>query len=431
MSSSRRAFLSRLAVALGVAALPPELVSPPAGVLPIVPSGIDDEPFWEAVRKEFLTPPDESYFNTGSLGSQPRVVVDAATADMVRVARDLAHWNYQEEQPRYQTGYAPELALRRKLASLIAADADDVGLTINSTMAMNFIANGLDLDPGDEVVALEGGHPGGRAGWELREKRDGIRLVSVSLPQPLSKQSELIEMYEAATTPRTRVWALPHLTAGMGNILFPAEEMCRRARQQGIVSVVDGAQTLGQRVIDVHAMGCDAFFSSPHKWLLAPVGCGVLYIRREARDRFWTTLAGVQWDNHSDGMYRFMQYGAASGSLLAGLEAAMDFHISIGPERIERRVLALTRRLRDGLQNIDGVTIHSPQHPEMLTAMTTWGLHGMPGFELQESLWSEAKVRVRAASHGVPAVRQCCHINTTMREVERSLDATRALAARG
>jgi isopenicillin-N epimerase len=446
MRASRRSFLGSAAAAMAaVAAAPGRLFAAPAGgaadaadavpaafrgvvpaPLPRIPDGALDEEFWRELRRQFLIPPDEAFFNTGTLGSQPRVVLDAVTAHMTHVVRDIAHWDYYPDREQYFTGYAPETAVRAKLASLINADVDEVGLAQNATMGMNFLANGLDLEPGDEIVVMHGAHPGGRCGWELREKRHGVRIVFVTLPSPVEDPAQLLALYEQATTPRTRVWAIPHLTSGLGAVRFPVDELCRRARARGILSLVDGAQTLGHLAVDVRAMGCDAFFSSPHKWLLAPVGTGLLYIRRDAQPLFWTTLASTEWDNREQGMYRLMQYGTGNLSLLVGLERAIDFHQAIGSARVEARVLDLTRRLRTALAEIDDVVIRSPAHPAMLTGTTIWGIDGMAGSALQDALWADAKVRVRATDGGV---RQCCHICTTMADVERSIDATRRIAA--
>jgi selenocysteine lyase/cysteine desulfurase len=122
-----------------------------------------------------------------------------------------------------------------------------------------------------------------------------------------------------------------------------------------------------------------------------------------------------------------MQYGTGNLSLLVGLEKAIELHQAIGPERVEARNIALTRTLRSGFDEIGGVTIHSPRHEAMLTGTTIWSLAGVSGAELQEALWRDARIRVRASDGGV---RQCCHIYTTMADVERSVDATRRLAAR-
>ncbi|HUG39296.1 MAG TPA: aminotransferase class V-fold PLP-dependent enzyme [Longimicrobiales bacterium] len=201
--------------------------------------------------------------------------------------------------------------------------------------------------------------------------------------------------------------------------------MCRRARSRGIVSVVDGAQTLGHLAVDLRDMGCDAYFTSPHKWLLAPVGTGFVYVRGELMPRLWPTLASDQWDNREDPGFRLMQYGTGNLSLLVGLEKALDFHAAIGSDRVQQRIVGLADRLREGLEGIPGVTIHSPTHPALRSATTIWSMAGRSPAELQDALWDRAKVRVRSVG---PGVRQCCHIYTLEEDVERSLRTTRALA---
>jgi selenocysteine lyase/cysteine desulfurase len=433
ISPSRRGFLGSLAAAATALVARPA----PAGAaapgqtppLPAIPaSGRLDEAFWRSLRPQFLIPPDEAFFNTGTLGSQPRVVLDAVTRHMTHVVRDVAHWDYKAQNEQYFTGYAPETGVRQKLAALINAHVDEVALTQNATMAMSFVANGVDLGPGDEVIVMQNAHTGGRGGWELRGKRYGAHVRYVAPPAPARTPEQLVALFENATTPQTRVWAIPHLTSGSGAILFPVQEMCRRARERGILTVIDGAQTLGHLRIDVKAMGCDAFFSSPHKWLLAPVGTGMLYIRRELHERVWATLASGQWDNHRDGLYRLMQYGTGNLSLLVGLEQAIDFYQQLGPARVEERILGLANRLRAGLTEIRGAFIRSPQHPALVSATTIWGLEGVTGERLQDELWRLGKIRVRRNGDGV---RHCCHIYNLESDVDRALETARRIAAAG
>ena len=207
--------------------------------------------------------------------------------------------------------------------------------------------------------------------------------------------------------------------------MFPVNELCRRARERGIYSIVDGAQTLGHFAIDVKAMDCDAYFSSPHKWLLAPKGTGLLYLRSDFAKKVWATLASTEWDNHNVGAYRLMQYGTGNLSLLKGLEKAIDFHQQLGPKRVEERIIGLADRLRTGLQQINGVQILSSLHPEIRSATTIWGIRGMTAAQIQDELWSRSKVRVRAVGDGV---RHCCHIYNLEEEVDRALATVRVLA---
>jgi isopenicillin-N epimerase len=431
MPSSRRSFVAKLAA---VGAFLPAMprVFPSGNMrsvcddhgLPIVPDGLISEDFWRDLRNEFLIPRDEAFFNTGTLGSSPKAVREAVIAHMNHVDRDIAHWDYKAEHEQYFTGYANESWLRAKLGKLINAEGDDIALTQNATFGMNFMANGLDLGLGAEVLVDQGAHPGGRCGWELRDKRYGANVKLVPLAPAPKDPAELIALYERATTPQTKVWAFPHLTSGTA-IRFPVAEMCRRARERGIISVVDGAQTCGHFALDMQALGCDAYFASPHKWLLAPKGTGFLYVRKDVQPRLWSTLASTEWDNHRVGMFRLMQYGTGNLSLLVGLDKAVDFHMAIGSKRVEERIIGLADRLRSGLQQIKGVHIMSSLHPEIKSATTIWGFEGMNGGQIQDALWDRAKVRVRSMGEGV---RQCCHIYNLEEEVDRALAAVRAIA---
>ena len=433
MAATRRSFFARLASASALLTLKPaSLIGASASSrvtdqsgLPLAPPGRLPTEFWNDLRKEFLIPADEAFFNTGTLGSSPRIVREAVIAHMNHVDRDIAHWDYKPDHEYYFSGYNTEVEVRTKLARLINGSADEIALTQNATFGMNFIANGLQLNPGDEVIVMTGAHPGGRCGWELRDKRFGIEVKFVKVPAAPREPAELIRLYEEATTARTRVWAIPHLSSGTA-ILFPVDEMCRRARERGIMSIVDGAQTLGHLAIDVKAMGCDAFFTSPHKWLLAPKGTGLLYVRKDVQPKVWTTLASTEWDNQDVGAYRLMQYGTGNLSLLRGLDKAIDFHQAIGSKRIEERVIGLADRLRTGLQQIKGARVLSALHPQMKTGTTIWGLEGKTGAELQDALWDRAKVRVR--SMGEHGVRHCCHIYNSEAEVDRALATVRAIA---
>jgi isopenicillin-N epimerase len=385
----------------------------------------DGESYWNHLRWQFLIPEGQAYFQTGTLGASPRVVVDAVTDHLRYVEESLALWDYSSDQPERLAGYRPEKALRQKLADFVHCDMEEIGLTANATMAMNFVANGIELQAGDEVLITDKEHPGGRSGWDVRQKRHGIVLKEVAVPTTVKDPDEVVRAFTAAFTPRTRVLAVPHITSGHG-IVLPVAKLCALARDRKAFSVIDGAQAVGQLHVNVRDLGCDAYFSSPHKWLLAPKGNGILYIRRAAQERIWPTLASSQWNNYKDGMFRLQQYGTLNQSLLRGLEAAVDFMDRIGRDRVEERVRLLARTLREGLGRIAGVAIVTPVHPELSAAITTWGVTGVTGRRLQDELWDRKRIRVRAV--GESAVRQSCHIYNSLAEVDATLAVARALA---
>jgi isopenicillin-N epimerase len=424
---SRRHFLgSALATALlARSATAAEPAAAPRGRWPEPAPLQDDEGYWRALRREFTIPHDEAFFNTCTLGSSPRVVQDAVIDHMRQVDATIAHWDYRAEHPDYFTGYRPETELRAKLGQLINASGDEIALIQNATLGANYVANGLTLHPGDEVIMTNQEHVGCESPWQLKAKRYGIYIKKVTVPTPPETPQQLVDLFVNASTPQTKVWAIPHLTSGTA-VLFPVAQMCAVARQRGIISVIDGAQCCGNMRLDMQAMGADAYFSSPHKWLLSPKGTGWLYIRRDRLPDVWATVVSGQWDNYRDGAYRFMQIGSGNLSLLKGYEAAIDFHNRVGPDRIYARDMALANRLRDGLRQIPQVRITSPLHAELLSPTTIWELAGYTGPQLMDALWNRSKIRCRSMGGGV---RQGCHLYNSPEEVDRTLAAARALAA--
>lgn len=383
----------------------------------------DDEAYWRTLRREFSIPEDEAFFNTCTLGSSPRVVQDAVIDHLRQVDATISHWDYRAEHPDYFTGYRPELELRNKLGALINAGGEEIALIQNATLGANYVANGLTLRPGDEVIMTNQEHVGCESPWQLKAKRYGIYIKKVTVPTPPENPQQLVDLFVNASTPQTRVWAIPHLTSGTA-VLFPVQQMCAVARQRGIITVIDGAQCCGNMKLDMQAIGADAYFSSPHKWLLSPKGTGWLYIRRDRLPDVWATVVSGAWDDYRNGAYRFMQIGSGNLSLLKGYEAAVDFHNRVGPDRLYARLMSLANRLREGLRQIPQVHITSPLHPELLSPTTVWSLDGYPGPQLMDELWNRSKIRCRSMGAGV---RQGCAIYNSPAEVDRTLATIRQL----
>ena len=388
----------------------------------------DSDPnYWRWIRQQFLIPADEAYFNTGTLGARPRQVHDAVVNHMREIEQTLAHFDYKPGHPEYFAGYLPQVELRKKAGSIINANEREIALTQNATMGISFIAAGLDLKPGDEVLLTDQEHPSGKGGWDLRAKRQGIVVKKLPIPIPTPNPDVVVKTFAEAITSRTRVIAVPHIASKYG-IVLPVKQLCELGRIQGIFTFIDGAQAVGQLHVDVKDIGCDAYATSPHKWLLAPPGNGLLYIREERETDVWPSIASTQWDNHTpaDGVFKFMANGTGNLSLLAGLDAALDFHIKIGSKRIEKHDISLADRLREGLREIKGAKIYSSVHPAMAGAIVTHGIEGVTGAQLQDALWEKKKIRVR--SQGDEGVRQSVHIYNSPEEIDATLEVVKSLA---
>jgi isopenicillin-N epimerase len=429
---NRRSFLGALSVPplwagrrqRARAAAPALPAAPELGASPPWPDD-SDPAFWDRIRDQFYFPRGQAYFNTGTLGAVPRPVLERMIEDLRRLASTIPMWDYTARTPDWISGYAPDLPLRQKLGRLVNAEANELAITQNATLGMNFLAHGLDLKPGDEIVSTNQEHPGGICGWQLRAKRDGAVLKQVKMPLPANDPDEIVRLFAAQITPRTRVLAFPHIISPTA-VVMPVKRLTALAHERQCLALVDGAQAVGQVEVNLKDLGSDAYYSSPHKWLLAPAGNGMLYIRADRQDLFWTTLCSAEWDDHQQGMYRFMQYGTGNPSLLAGFDAALDFHFRLGPERVRGRIRSLADRLRAGLQQIPGVQINSPLHPELAGAVVVYSVRGVQGADLEEQLWERRRLRPR--SLGDLGVRQSCQIYNNEEEIDATLEIVRDLA---
>jgi len=399
-----------------------------AGLLPDVAAAQDsplpragDPAYWDKVRDQFLLARDKVFFNNGTIGAMPRMVLDRTVEHLRKMAVDVADWDYRGTN--WIGGYDEMASLRGKAARLVNADMKEVALTENVTCANSYIAAGLELESGAEILMSDQEHPGGESPWLNAAKRHGGSVKNVTLPRPAHSADEVATLVKQAFTPRTRVLFLSHVVTGAGAIL-PVKEICAEARSRGIFTVIDGAQALGHVHVDVKDIGCDAYVSCFHKWLLAPAGNGFLYLRRERAKDVWTALSSSQWNNHEDEGYRLTQRGTGSMSLLVGAEAAMDFHYSLGPERVQQRIKYLGDYLRAGLRRMPKVTLYTPEDATMSAGITVYAVEGVSGPKLQDEMWNRGRLRPRSLGNGV---RHCTHIFNSPVEIDRALEIVRSL----
>src|ERR1700740_1402198 len=179
-------------------------------------------------------------------------------------------------------------------------------------------------------------HPGGEQPWNLRAKRYGIVVTKVKLPVPVPSAAAVLNLFNDAITPRTRVMFFSHITTATG-VVLPAKELSALARSKGILSAIDGAHVTGMMKLNLHDIGCDMYSSSPHKWLMAPKGTGFLYVRDEVIDRLWNPIVTAGWDEPKLRAERFQRIGSSNVPSLLGLRAAIQLANQIGLQRIERR----------------------------------------------------------------------------------------------
>jgi selenocysteine lyase/cysteine desulfurase len=282
---------------------------------------------------------------------------------------------------------------------------------------MSFVANGLELAPGSEVLTSDREHIGGVSAWELLAARRGVSLRHVQLPAPGAPADEIIARFEREISPRTRVVSLSHVLFTNGAVM-PVREIADLCRGRGIISVIDGAHPPGMMRVDLRAIGADFYATSPHKWLCAAQGSGLLYIAEPWRERLWPTLASGGWNDRALGAHRLNHMGTMDESRLAGLGAAVAFQQAIGVDPIEARQRELRHALTNLLQRRPGIRLHSPA--ESGAGMVSLSVDGVDSAVLQQRLAGADNVRTRLISeHGLGWLRLSPHIYNTVEELEQ------------
>lgn len=329
----------------------------------------DPARYWAQLRRQWLLAADHVDLNCGSVGCSPLPVL-RAMIDHVLSAEEFREpaypWFGYEENSRLHE-------VREALAGYLNCSVDELALVRNATEANNVVVNGLNMNPGDEVLLTNQEHPGGRCPWDQRAARFGVKINEVQIPKPPASKEEIVERFQKALTPKTKIIFFSHITTVTG-VILPAKEICALARSSGVLSYVDGAHAIGQIPLDMREIGCDFYGTSPHKWLMAPKGTGTLFIRQERLKDLWVNIATANWNNYDLKAYRFSWIGTSNLSVMVGLKAALDFHRRLGPEVVFARIHELARQVRD----------HVAKYPQLrfTNASTDEFYGGMVSFEL-------------------------------------------------
>ena len=394
----------------------------------------DDAALWRRVRKEFALNPGLVHFNCGSIGAMPRVVIDAVCGQVRRY----------EANP-YDGAFDNAVAVRKKAADFLGAAIDEVALTRNTTEGMDCVATGLHLKEGDEVLTTNHEHGGGMICWQYLVKHHDVRMRYLKLPKIVKDTAQILELVEQNITERTRACSFSHVDTITG-MQMPLAAISALTRPKGILLICDGAQGPGMLDVDVKALGVDTYASSSHKWMLAPRGSGLLYIRKEVQDR----VQPVMFHQVSGEGQDYNAYGASSGTRnmanIHGHGVAMDFHNAIGRARIEGRCRALSRLVRERLRAIPALTLLTPEQEELSSAIVSFALDPARGKnsdivtrfrEEYNTILKPAQGTLPfvAAEHVPPphdnynAIRVSTHIFNNEDEVERMAERMAAMLA--
>jgi len=373
-----------------------------------------DESYWFHVQQAFGVDRSMVNLNNGGVSPAPLVVQDALERHLAFANEAPAYTMWRVQEPHRE-------AVRAQLARAFGAHPEEIAITRNASESLQTCQLGFDLAPGDEVLTTTQDYPRMVTTFEQRERRDGIRLVQIRLPVPAEDPAEVVRRFEAAITDRTRLILVCHMINITGQIL-PVREVVALGRARGIPVIVDGAHAFAHFVFDASDLDCDYYASSLHKWLFAPFGTGLLYVRRDKIAGLWPLMAA---DASKDGDIRkFEEIGTHPVPNVLAIADALAFHEGIGPERKQARLVYLRDRWARRLAQHERVRLHTSLRPGLACGIANVAIDGIDETELAEYLWKGHQIFVVAIAHEeCPGLRVSPSVYSTVDEVDRFAEA--------
>ncbi|MFC5412595.1 aminotransferase class V-fold PLP-dependent enzyme [Larkinella bovis] len=380
-----------------------------------------DEDFWSWIKAEYTVSPNILNLNNGGVSPQPKLVQDA----------HIRFYQYCNEAPSYYMWRILDQgreSLRAKLADLAGTSPDELAINRNATEGLNTIIFGLDLKAGDEVVLTKQDYPNMMNAWKQREKRDGIKLVWLDLKLPSENDDDLVRQYTSAFTSKTKVVHVTHVINWTGQIM-PVRKIADAAHKRGLEVICDGAHSFAHLDYKIPDLGCDYWATSLHKWLCAPFGSGMMYIKKDKIKNVWALLSNTDPDGTD--IRKFESLGTRSFASEMAIGTAVDFELGIGAERKFKRLHYLKNYWAEKVKDVPGVRLFTSLKPEYAGALAVVGIDGMKGPELESQLLGTYKIHTTPISLGsIEGVRVTPHVYTTPKDLDRLVAAITALAGK-
>jgi selenocysteine lyase/cysteine desulfurase len=373
-----------------------------------------DEEFWASIRKGYRLKPDYINLENGYYCFLPEQVLEKFIAHVREV-------NYQGSYYMRTAKDKNKKAMAAKLASTAGCSAEELIITRNTTESLDMIIGGLDWKPGDEAVMAEQDYGAMLNMFRQVAKRYGVTNKMVSVPNHPESDEEIVDLYESAITERTRLLMVCHMINITGQIL-PVRKICDMAHARGVEVMVDGAHAFGHFTFSIPDLHCDYYGSSLHKWLSAPLGSGLLYVKKDKIARVWPLIASHV--KEPDDISRLNHTGTHPDHTDLTIADALDFHHMIGAERKEARLRYIQNYWTSKVRDLPHIILNTPSDPARSCAIANVGIRGMEPSELAEILMSKYKIYTVAINvAGVYGCRITPNVYTTTAELDVLVDA--------
>ncbi len=369
-----------------------------------------DDEFWYYVQQSYTISANFINLNNGGVSPAPKVVADAMKRyyDISNEAPSYFMWRVVDQ------GREP---LRKNLAQLAGCDAEEIALHRNASEALETIIFGIDLKAGDEVVLSKQDYPNMIGAWKQREKREGIKLVWINLELPSEDETYLVKQYTDAFTLKTKVVQVTHMINWIGQKM-PVKKIADAAKKKNIEVLVDGAHTFAQFEFKIPDLNCDYFGTSLHKWLGAPIGTGLLYVRKDKIKNIWPMFGAG--DKEEDNIRKFEHLGTRPFYIEQATDKAIDFYDMIGAKRKEERLLYLKNYWMEKVKNIPKVKLHTSLKKEFGCAIGMVSVEGKTATELDNYLWTNYKIHAVGINwENIHGLRVTPNVYTTTKNLDR------------
>ncbi len=380
-----------------------------------------DEDYWSTIQSAYTVNPNIINLNNGGVSPSPLVVQQAVARfnDLSNEGPSYFMWRILDQ------GREP---LREKLALLAGILPDEVAVNRNSTEALNTVIYGLDLKSGDEVIGTKQDYPNMIQAWRQRALREGIVYKQLSFDFPIEDDAQIVKAYEDAITSKTKILHVTHMINWVGQIM-PVRKICDMAHAKGIEVICDGAHSFGLLDFKIPELGCDYFGTSLHKFLSAPIGSGMLWIKKEKVAKIWPLLCNG--DPHSSDIRKFETLGTRSFPIEQGIGEAINFHEAIGSKRKEERIRYLKNYWASKVKEIPKVKLHTSLKPEYSCAICGVSIDGMTPGELDNALFGQYKIHtVGIVWENISAVRVTPHVYTKIADLDKLVKAIGEIATK-
>lgn len=380
-----------------------------------------NEVYWNRISTAFSVDNRNLNLNSGWTSPSPRVVTETYLRYR-RVEDSTAYTMWQTLEPQAET-------IRGGLADLFGCSADEIAITRNASESLQILLFGVDLRPGDEVISTTLDYPRMLTALRQREMREGPKLNLVRIPLLPSSPGEIVKAIESAITPKTRLILVSHQIYCTG-LVMPVRDICRMARRRGIEVIVDGAHSFAQLDFKRDDLECDLFGSSLHKWMYAPKGAGLLYVKKEKIPNVWALMASEDKNRHD--IRKFEEIGTHSSATRLSIGEALLFHEAIGAKRKEERLRYLTRYWMEKFSDLDRVSFNTPQDPTLHCAIGNFAIEGADPFDVSDYLMKRHRIITAAFVHQeFSGVRITPNVFTKVSDLDRLYEAIRSYLRHG